>query len=168
MKHRISEEEWDDYLNGKSAPPARARLDAHLLGCSECWQRYQREYPVMRALQSAVGEAREDLVLDQQRLQPMFANIMAGIRADAGVPAAEIDDGLKFLDAVLEPVFGRSSAQRAMHLAADLSPAHPLSQMTRENWNCFLERLATIASIVCGDVFAGLIRKHGQLSAATL
>jgi hypothetical protein len=50
-------------------------------------------------------------------------------------------------------------------LAASRSAVGSLDGMTQERWNPFLEQLAAITSIICGDVFAGLIREHGRLAA---
>jgi hypothetical protein len=164
VRHGISDERWEDYLLGKGTPEARASIDAHLLSCRECWQSYLREYPAMSALNSAAEDARTQLAMDDRQLRPMFAAMMAAIRAEDLASTEEVKNGLDFLKLVLDPVFGPATAQRAMHLAANLSPAPAPRQITRENWDGFLERLAAMASIVCGDVFAGLIREHGQLA----
>jgi hypothetical protein len=166
VRHGISNEEWEDYLVGKSPPETRARIDAHLVYCTECWQLYEQECPAMSALGNAVEEAREYLIMRDERLRPMFARVMANVRADDLAVIEQIHSNLNFLQAVLEPVFGPKAAQRAMQLAASLSSARALNRITRENWNGFLERLAAIASIICGDVFAGLIREYGQLASS--
>jgi hypothetical protein len=168
VRHEISDEQWEDYLLGKGTPEARARIDAHLLACPECWQCYQHEYPTISTLKQAATEAREQLILDDKRLRPMFTDVMSRLRAEDAATVDEIDCGLDFLKSVLDPVFGPTTAQRAMHLAANGSPAKPASRITRENWDGFLERLAAMASIICGDVFAGLIREHGQLAPASI
>lgn len=170
MKHGYTDEEWDDYLTGQSVPEARDRIEAHLVGCLQCWQLYQQEAPTMRALGDAAAEARERLSTSDWRLRSMFTYVMANVRGaedDSTVPA-QIRSGLDFLQSVLEPVFGPKAAQRAMQLAANGSSARSLDRMTRESWNPFLERLAAITSIICGDVFAGLIREHAQLAPARL
>lgn len=164
MRHGFSDEEWEDYLLGKSGPEACARMDAHLVCCEECWQLYQQQYPTMSVLGDALEEAREHLAVPKQELRPMFSRIVANIREHDLATAAQIHNGLHFLRSVLDPVFGPTTAQRAIQVAGNRLPAQPAACITPENWDSFLERLAGIASVICGDVVASLIREHGQLA----
>jgi hypothetical protein len=170
VKHGFSEEEWDDFLTGRNAPELRVRIDAHLVGCQECWQLYQEQALAMRHLAEAAAQAREQLALSDEELQTRVGRLMASfpvlepaLENDLAAPA-QIRSGLEFLKSLLIPVFGPKAAQRAMGLAASGSAAGSLDRMTRESWAPFLERLAAITSVICGDVFAGLIREHGRLA----
>ena len=170
MNHGFSEEQWDDFLTGRNAPEMRARIDAHLVWCQECWQLYQEQALAMHNLAKAAAEAREQLAMSEEELQTRVSRLMADfpvlepvLETDLAVPP-QIRSGLEFLKSLLNPVFGPKAAQRAMGLAARSSAAGSLDRMTRESWAPFLERLAAIASIICGDVFAGLIREHGRLA----
>ncbi len=168
MKHGISDEEWEDYLASKTTPQARDRIEAHLIGCLSCWQRYQQESLVIGALEEASAEAREQLTISGRRLSSMFEPILANIRAsekDAAMPV-NIRSSLESLKSVLDPVFGSRAAIRAMQLAANGSYTFSLDRITQEGWNAFLERLTVITSIICGDVFAGLIKEQGKLAPA--
>ena len=168
MKHGITEEEWEDYLTDQSTQHSRQQIDAHLVKCSHCWERYQHESPTMLALAAAAKEAKEKLVVSDERLRSMLAVVIADGRSleEVSTTPDEIRSGLHVLRAILVPVFGTKAAQRAMVLAANGSASRPLERMSRESWNAFVERLATIISIICGDIFAGLIREHGQLAPA--
>jgi hypothetical protein len=170
LKHGITEEEWEDYLADQCTQHSRQRIDAHLVRCPDCWQRYQDESPTMLALAAAAREAKEKLVVTDERMRSMLAVVIANARGleDASTTPDEISRGLHFLRTILVPVFGPNAAQCAMVLAANGSATRPLERMTLESWNNFVERLATIISIICGDVFAGLIREHGQLAPAGL
>jgi len=170
LKHGITEEEWEDYLADQSIQQSRQRIDAHLVKCSHCWERYQDESPTILALVAAAKEAKEKLVVSDERLHSMLAVVIANARIleDVSTTPDEIRSGLHFLRAILVPVFGPKAAQCAMVLAANGAATRPLERMTFESWNIFVERLATIISIICGDVFAGLIREHGQLAPAGL
>ena len=164
MKHGITDEDWEDFLAGQAAAHSRARIDAHLIGCVQCWELYQQEAPAMRALEAAAAEARENLAVPDDQLQSMLAAVLASIRMEEDSAAnAQIRGGLDFLRSILVPVFGPKATQCALLLAANGSGSRPLDRMTRETWNAFLERLADMVSIICGDVLAGLIREHGQL-----
>jgi len=168
MKHGISDAEWEDYLARQATPQARDRIEAHLIGCLPCWQRYQKETRIIGALEEASAEAREQLTIADSRLSSMFAPVLASIRAsekDAIMPL-HIQSSLELLKLILDPVFGSSAALRAMQLAANGSYTSPLNQITQERWSSFLERLTVITSIICGDVFAGLIKEQGKLAPA--
>jgi hypothetical protein len=159
MKEEFSEEEWDEYLTGRIAPEARARIDAHLVVCSACWQLYEEQAPAMHAVVEAAVDARAHLTISDQQLRSMFSQVLTTIRAAEDNSPAQIRNGLDFLNSLLIPVFGPEATHRALRLAATRS----LDQVTSESWNPFLERLANITSIICGDVFAGMIREHGQM-----
>ena len=168
MKHGFTEEEWEDYLIDRSTQQSRQQIDAHLVTCSHCWQRYQDESPIILALVAAAREAKEKLVVSDERLHSMLAVVMADVRGldEVSTTTDEIRSGLHFLRAILVPVFGPKAADCAMVLAANGSASRPLGQMTRESWSTFVEQLAAIISIICGDVFAALIREHGKLASA--
>ena len=123
----------------------------------------------MRALAEAAAEARENLAVSDDRVQSTLAAVLASVRMEEDSAAnAQIRSGLDFLRSILVPVLGPKAAQCALLLAADGSGSRPLDRMTRETWNAFLERLAEMISITCGDVLAGLIREHGQLAPSRL
>jgi hypothetical protein len=166
LNHGFTEEEWEDYLADQSTQQSRQRIDAHLVSCSQCWRRYQDESPTILALVAAGREAKEKLVVSDERLRSMLAVVMANARGleDVSTTPDEIRSGLHFLRAILVPVFGPKAAQCAMVLAANGSASRPLGRMTVESWSTFVERLAAIISIICGDVFAALIREQRQLA----
>lgn len=168
MKHGFTEEEWEDYLADQSTQQSRQRIDAHLVSCSQCWQRYENESPTILALVAAASEAKETLVVSDERLRSMLAVVMANARdlEDVSTTPDEIRGGLHFLREILVPVLGPKAAHCAMVLAANGSAFRPLERMTPESWSTFVERLAAIISIICGDVFAALIRERGQLASA--
>jgi hypothetical protein len=162
MKDEFSDEEWDDYLTGRIASDARARIDAHLIVCSACWRFYEEQAPAMHAVVDAVTEARAHLTISDQQLRSMFSQTLAKIRTTEDNTPVQVSNGLDFLRSLLLPVFGPEATHRALWLAATRS----LDQVTPESWPPFLERLADITSIICGDVFAGMIREHGQIVSA--
>jgi len=164
LKHGITDEEWEDFLAGQGAVHSHARIDAHLMKCVQCWELYQQESPAMRAVAAAAIEAREKLVVSDERVQSVLAAVLSRIgMEDDSTTTAQIRSGLDFLRSILDPVFGPKAAQCALLLAASGSDSLSLDGLTRESWTAFLERLAAMISIICGDVFAGLIREHGQL-----
>jgi hypothetical protein len=77
--------------------------------------------------------------------------------------SAQVQGRLNKLETVLAPFCGAQAAVCALNAAAQNSPARSLDRVTPENWDPFLERLATIATAMCGATFAGLIRESGEL-----
>ena len=123
----------------------------------------------MRAIAAAATEARKTLIVSAEQEQSMLGVVLAGIRMeDDSTRTAQIRSRLDFLRSILVPVFGPKAAQSALLLAASGSASRSLEGLTRESWTAFLERLAAMISIICGDIFAGLIREHGQLISTAL
>src|SRR5262245_56008161 len=117
LKHGITDEEWEDFLVGRSAPHTQARINAHMVGCVECWDLYQDESPAMRAIATAAAEAREMLTVSGERMHSALIAVLAGIR-DEDSAKAEIRSGLAFLRSMLVPGFVPKEEARGMVRAA--------------------------------------------------
>ena len=161
MKHGISELEWNDYLDGRGTVELRDRIEAHMIGCLECWQLYERLSDATRELVEASEEARSGLPLEDRRMHAMLRGIFSRIRS--GPTKSHIEGRLNLLEGVLTPFCGSQAALSALHAAAQKSPARSLDRVTPDNWAPFLENLSAIATAMCGATFAGLIRESGQL-----
>lgn len=164
--HGYTEKVWDLYLSGGLRPEVAARMDAHLLSCPDCASLYEREVPILRLLYAGAKEARENLTVSEDRLKVLYAELMAGIRAaemSAGTPGL-VETHLDFLKELLVPFLGSEASERALGLAASGTIAGSVNRINKDNWMAFLDRLATISAIVCGDVFANLIRENALLS----
>ncbi len=85
------------------------------------------------------------------------------IEADS-ILTVQIRSNMEFLGKILAWVFGPKAAQCALILATNESGSGSPERMTRESWNRFLDRLADMTAIICGDILAGVIREHGQLA----
>jgi hypothetical protein len=159
MKHGISEAEWSDYLDGRTATEARERIEAHLIGCLECWEFYQRMTCVTKELVEAGEEARQGLTVEDRGLHTMLRGVFSQLRASE---PAQVRGRLSLLETVLAPFCGTQAAVRALEVAAKNSPARSLERVTTDNWEPFLDELTAIASAMCGETFAGLIRERGS------
>jgi hypothetical protein len=159
----LSDEELDGLLVGKGSPRERAWFGTNLLRFLKCGQRYQEEYHAMRALGKAIDEANAALTIDRRQLGLAFDGLMARVR-EAEAVDPQIARSLNTLEAMLEPVLGRKAVQRAISSAARSPEAHSVRHIAREDWDGFLERLANTASILCGDVFAQVIREQRQMA----
>lgn len=161
MKHGISEQEWDDYLEGRTDEKMRDRLEAHLIGCLSCWETHETLAHAERTLRQAARELSFDLNVSDRDLnlakQRVFANLD---RSENGVQAR-----LDALAAVLAPMCGEQIAKNALLSAAVDSPARSLERVSAANWTPFLTRLTKIAAVMCGDAGASLVWESGQWEA---
>jgi hypothetical protein len=167
MKHGITEQEWNDYLDGCAPLPVRDRIEAHLTGCLSCWEFYEQMSGATEALQAAGEEARRELTLTDRQLHRMVRGVFAEIHQSEGQSEAQantqLQGRLNSLETTLAPFCGTQVAARALQTAALHSPARSLEKVTQANWEPFLERLTAIAAALCGDTFATLLREQGQL-----
>ena len=164
MKHGISELEWNDYLDGRAAPEVRDRIEAHFLGCVECWEFYEQMSGATQKLLEACEEARQVLTFEDWHLHAMLRGVFTRIRTpDSGSAVnPQVQGQLNMLETVMAPFFGTQTAVNALHAAAKNSPARSLEQVTPDNWEPFLKNLSSIAAEMCGETLAGLIWERGQ------
>ena len=163
MKHGITEQEWNDYLDGCAPLPVRDRIEAHLTGCLSCWAFYEQMSAATEALQAVGAEARRELTLADRQLHRMLRGVFAEIQRSEAQAEAQLQGRLNSLETTLAPFCGTQVAARALQTAARHSPARSLEKVTHANWEPFLERLTAIAAALCGDTFATLLREQGQL-----
>lgn len=161
MKHGITEQEWNDYLDGRAAAPVRDRIEAHFTSCMSCWEFYEQMSGATEALHAAGEEARRELTLGDRPLHRMLRGVFAQIRLEEDGPT-QLQGRLNTLETVLAPFCGTQVAARALQAAARHSPARSLEQVTDANWEPFLERLTDITAAMCGDTWATLMREQGQ------
>jgi len=164
MKHGISELEWNDYLDGGAAAEVRDRIEAHFLGCMECWEFYEQMSGANKEMLEACEEARHVLTFEDWHLHAMLRGVFARIRSlEPGTAVhPQVQGQLIMLETVMAPFFGTRTAVNAMHAAAKNSPARSLEQVTPDNWEPFLKNLSSIAAEMCGETLAGLIWERGQ------
>jgi len=164
MKHGITELEWNDYLDGRAAAGVRDRIEAHFIGCLECWEFYEQMSGATEEMVEASEEARHGLTLEDRQLHLMLHGVFSRLRTgDAGgTVQAQVRGRLSLLETVLAPFCGAQAAASALQAAARNSPARSLEQVTPDNWEPFLEKLTVIAAAMCGETFAGLVRESGQ------
>src|SRR5512145_1882437 len=68
MTHIISEEEWNDYIEGQIDDETRDRIEAHLIGCLSCWEFYERMANATRALRASGAGMRAIFALQDRQL----------------------------------------------------------------------------------------------------
>lgn len=163
MIHGFSEKDWNDYLEGTADEALRDRIEAHLIGCRDCWELHNRMARVTAALRSGGELIRTNLALPDQALQAGMRGVFEKLNAAEPVsPPQVIEQKLDLLAAVLAPMCGGYTAVNALRVAAVKSPAQSLDRINADNWTPFLKRLRTIAAVMCGETGAHLVWESGQ------
>ena len=166
MTHLFSEEEWNDYIEGRIDDEARDRIEAHIIGCLSCWEFYERMATATRALVASGAGMRAVFALQDRRLnaglRAVFAKINEAESAKRDRPLRAIQQRLDALAAVMAPMCGSQTATKALRAAAQVSPARSLERVTDDNWASFLTSLKTIAAVMCGETGARLVWERGQ------
>jgi hypothetical protein len=166
MIHGFSETDWNDYLEGAADESLRDRIEAHLIGCWDCWEFHNRMARTASALRSSGERLRVSLALPDQALHAglrgVFEKLNATEQAAADSSIKAIKEKLDALAAVLTPMCGAQTAVNALRAAAVDSPARSLDRINAGNWTAFLKRLRSIAAVMCGETGARLVWESGQ------
>lgn len=165
MTHGISEQDWEAYLEQKLTAEEHDRVEAHLLGCLACWEHYEELKQTTERLHAAGAEARGSLTLSDAQLHVGLRGVFARLRAEKKPDSAirsPLQARLDHLESVMAVMCGAHTAVNALRAAARISPATSLEQITAENWGPFLDRLTSIATVMCGETGAHLVRQSGK------
>jgi anti-sigma factor RsiW len=166
MTHLFSEEEWNDYIEGEVDDETRDRFEAHLIGCLSCWKFNQRMANATQALRVSGAGMRAVFALQDRQLsagmRAVFAKIEEAESAKRDRPRRLIQQRLDALAAVMAPMCGSQTANKALRAAAQVSPARSLERVTEDNWTSFLASLKPIANVMCGETGARLVWESGQ------
>lgn len=165
MIHGFTEKEWNDYLEGCAAENLQDRLEAHLIGCLSCWELHHQLAHTTEALRASGALIRAQLSLQDSQLHAGLRGVFEKLRAsEAAHPEAHhaIRQRLEELAAVMTLMCGSQTAVKALRAAAQDSPARSLDGVTADNWTQFLQRLKSIAAVMCGDTGAHLVWESGQ------
>src|SRR5262245_46056030 len=166
MTHLFSEEEWNDYIEGRTDGEARDRIEAHLIGCLSCWEFHERMATATRSLRASGAGMRAAFALQDRQLnaglRAVFAKINEAEAAKRDRPLRAIQQRLDARAAVMTPMCGSRTAAKALRAAAQVSLACSLERVTEDNWTSFLTSLKTIAAVMCGETGARLVWERGQ------
>ena len=167
MIHGFAEKDWNDYVEGTTDDQTRDRIEAHLIGCFRCWEMYERLSQATGALRSSGEMLRGVFALQDQQLHDGLRAVFARIKQETPLVSQgqshEVQARLNFLEAILAPMCGAQTASKALHAAAKAIPYSKLNIVTTENWEPFLERLTSFATVMCGDTGANLVRVSGKV-----
>lgn len=162
MMHGFTEQEWEGYLEGQLTPEEQDRIEAHMLGCWACWDRYDQMKLTTDQLYEAGAEVRHSVQPSEMQLQVALRQVMQRVNPLAEATPEQIQQRLERLELVMARMCGTRTATQALQYAAKGSPARSLELVTAENWEPFLENLTSIAGVMCGEPGAHLVRRNGQ------
>ena len=162
--HGINEENWEAYVEGGLAEVERDRIEAHLTGCLVCWERYEQLQFVTEQLRAAGAAARCSWPLRDEQLHAGLQRAVAKLRADeCEANTAVIRQRLNALTGIMATMCGTVTTAKALRMAAKRSAAQTLEGVALHNWDSFMTRLTSIATVMCGETGAHLIRESGRL-----
>lgn len=167
IKHGISEQEWEEYSEGRLTGEACDRIESHLIGCLACWEFYDRFCAAGKRLREAGAEVRRAAPLSDGQMQAALNRVFARLGRDEAKRSAlstggPIRERLTQLETVMAAMCGPRTATNALHAAARKSPARAIEQITADNWDSFLTNLTSIATVMCGETGAHLVWESGQ------
>jgi len=165
MNHGISDQEWNDYIDGVAIAEVSNRIQSHCAVCQECWEFHELISCSSRLLENAGLTERRRFEMDRLQIDRMRASVLAAINPNKKAMAdkSHVRGRLNMLEMVLAPYCGTHAAALALQSAAAQSTARTLEHVTADNWEPFLERLTAIAASMVGDTFANLVWERGRL-----
>jgi anti-sigma factor RsiW len=165
--HGISEQQWIDYLDRRLDAGESARVEAHLDTCAECRAFQARMARTSLSLREAGARVRGSFPVEAEQTHNALAHVLARVLdAEARqqkLSRPEIEERLEQLEEMLAEMCGSWTAANALRLASRNAIHDSVDNLTRENWPTFLKRLASIASVFCGDSGAKLVLEYGSL-----
>ncbi|HZS08311.1 MAG TPA: zf-HC2 domain-containing protein [Blastocatellia bacterium] len=166
MKHGISDQDWEGYVEDRLPAAERDRIEAHLIGCLGCWEFYEQMAATTERLREAGAATRRGIPLSDEQLHAglrgVFERVRAGQPGHATQRGGRIEQRLRYLEAVMAPMCGAQTAANALRAAARGSAARSLDEVTTDNWEPFLRSLTSIAAVMCGETGAHLVWRSGQ------
>ena len=162
MLHGISEEEWEAYVEGALCPSEQDRIEAHMISCISCWERYDDLKHTTDELRKEGADIRRAVALSDEREQAAFIAVLRRLQLNARIERREILDRIEQLEQILARMCGTRTAVQALQSAAKESPAQELNSLGPETWEPFIENLASIAEVMCGESGALLLRRSVQ------
>jgi predicted anti-sigma-YlaC factor YlaD len=156
MQHGLTDEDWGSYLEGFATPHEQARMDAHLLLCSECRDFAEQMRAVEVLMKSSARRLRSSVVLDASQIAAARDRVLPRMETSC------VSMRVGTLHLLLAPMCGVKTSVRVIRAAAlNVSAASP-RLLTDKLWPGFLEQLQLIVASLCGEPAARLIRDRGM------
>jgi anti-sigma factor RsiW len=160
MNCNISGSEWTDYLDGVLRHDKFDKVHRHVSTCAACSEKIQ-------TMRDVEGRLRSECSLLLQRIRVSETAMDASLRrilalADTGaqtVGAGEREGRLWRVRWVLSLLCGSNTATRVIHAAR---PVEASKEISEQNWQTFLDRLAALTTEICGHNAAKLIWLVGK------
>ncbi len=156
MKHPITAQQWNDYLDGEGHPDERAGFERHLDVCAECRQRREELVDGERLLREAGEQARRETGIVPEQLHRARHAFFAQVREQAAAEGAPVHDNVERLHNLLAPMCGSHTAHLVLKTAA-------VEGMTAKHWPDFLANVVRVLRPLCGEPAARLIWEAGRV-----
>ena len=165
--HGITEQQWIDYLDRRLDAGESARVEAHLDACAECRAFQSSMMRTTLSLSEAGAQVRGSFPVEAEQTHNALAHVLARVLdAEARqqkLSRGEIEERLEQLEEILAEMCGSWTAANALRVASRNAIHDSVGKLTPDNWPSFLKRLASIASVFCGDTGAKLVLEYGRL-----
>jgi anti-sigma factor RsiW len=165
MTHGIEEREWLEYVDGVLKRSRAAEIERHVEDCADCaqllaelseWQRkLSREGLLLRNAAAPSDEEINHFV--GRALETVTGGTEAGNRR-----GWSIVQGLFLLRALIEPIFGRGTAQVAIDLAVRRCTVSPGMELGRGEWPLFVNNLSETLGSISGGAASRLVMRVGS------
>jgi anti-sigma factor RsiW len=165
MMHEFSEDEWNDYLDGRADPVTGARFEAHLSGCDECADLRRRLRLAEGQLRLQSGILQHAPLMSEAQVDAAWQRVVTQLRAKEITPQRvfSIPERLRFLEDLLMLLCGARTASNALRVAAEGLSAETPEQLSFDHWPQFLDKLTAITTVMCGKTGARLVWESGRM-----
>src|SRR5215218_3070177 len=86
MMHEFSEDEWNDYLDGRAGAVTGARFETHLSGCDECSDLRRRLRLAEGQLRLQSGALLQSPLLPETQVEAAWQRVVTKLRAKEITP----------------------------------------------------------------------------------
>ena len=165
MMHEFSEDEWNDFLDGRADAVTGARFESHLGGCDECADLRRRLRLAEGQLRLQGGALQRAPFVPDEQVEAAWQRVVTQLRAKEITPQRvfSIPERLRFLEDLLMLLCGARTASNALRVAAEGLPAETPEQLSFDQWPQFLNKLTAIATVMCGKTGARLVQESGRI-----
>jgi len=166
MTHGISEREWLEYLEGRLSRPRAVEIRRHLDGCPDCMHLLGELMEWQRRLTEEGGQLRSAMTPSPDETDRFVDRVMEQVLAASpkswnASQARSTAQGLFLLRSLIEPIFGRGTAQVAIDLAVRRCTAQPDMELRHDDWPVFVNNLSETLGSISGSAAARLVSRVG-------
>jgi hypothetical protein len=165
MTHGITEREWLEYIEGGLRRVRAAEIERHVETCADCaqmlaelseWQRNLSREGLR--LRNAATPSDEEL---DRFVDRALQSVVGGAAAGSPRRRSTVQD-VFLLRALIEPIFGRGTAQVAIDLAVRRCTVNPGMELRSGDWPLFINNLGETLGSISGAAAVRLVTRAGN------